>query len=114
MKRFLFPLLLMFACNRQPDKASVRVAGMKKEAQTVPAGADSLLFYEQDKHNLWITQTFYGLKHKGYSTKNAWLYIDSASRAMYKGILPPWYEKMKRETDSLIKEKNKYKRVRIV
>jgi|GEM_PF-6078912 len=66
------------------------------------------------EYSVWLTKTWYSLKHEGYSNKKAWLFIDSATRVMFKGVVPRWYEKFKQESDSLMKEKNRYKRVRIV
>jgi len=113
MKRLIFivPLLILIACNGKGPRFGARVAGVSSAVLT---GKDSLFSKEIDAFNLWFTQKYHELKHNGYSNKNAWLFIDSATKMRYQGRLPEWYPRVKQETDSLMKEKSRYKRVRIV
>ena len=115
MKLILIATLLFLLSCQSHDNDPVRVAGVKKETKTeIPVHQDSQLMQEQDIFSLWLTKTYYALKHDGLSNKKAWLQIDSLTKLKYKGAFPYWYPKLKQESDSLMKEKNKYKRVRIV
>ena len=103
------------SCNRDSRSGDVKVAGVNQAVTAdVLTRADSLKLLEQEAFTVWLTQTYYALKHSGLSNKKAWLYIDSATRTKYNDSIPSWYPQLRQESDSLIREKNKYKRKRIV
>jgi hypothetical protein len=116
MKRLvIIGLIFLFSCKQESKDAGMRIAGMEQKTNPVSySRADSLQMEEQDRYNLWMRKTYYALRHEGHSNKKAWLYIDSLTKQMYKDSVPHWYARMKRESDSTIKVKNRYKRIRIV
>ncbi len=117
MKRLaIIGLIFLFSCKQESKEIGMKVEGMEQTTAPKPrySRADSLLMEEQDRYNLWMRKTYYALRHEGHSNKKTWLYIDSLTKQMYKDSVPHWYVRMKRESDSTIKVKNRYKRIRIV
>ena len=116
MKPGLFFLFfLLAACKQQPSgEGQVKIAGIHQDQSNHEANGDSLLLEEQNQTGEWMVKTFYELRQLGYNSKRAWTYIDSATKANYRDSLPHWYPELKQRTDSLMRDKKKYKRVPII
>lgn len=115
MKWFPIVLLVLFVSCKRETQDKVRVAGLNRQISASQVRiTESLFSDEQFQFEQWMNKTYYALRHEGLSNKKTWLQIDSLTRARYKGALPPWYQILKQESDSLMKEKTRYKRVRLV
>jgi hypothetical protein len=118
MKWWFFPVLLMLAgCyQRSSSEPKMRVAAshIDQASHTASAAKDSIVIEEQNKHGEWMVKTYYALKQMGYNYKKTWIYIDSATRTIYRDSIPAWYQMLKQQTDSSIRDKKRYKRVPIM
>ena len=118
MKWWFLPALLILAgCyQRSSPNPKVRVAAshVSQSSHSAAAAKDSIAIEEQNRHGEWMVKTFYALKQMGFNYKKTWIYIDSATKTIYRDSIPNWYQMLKQQTDSSIREKKRYKRVSIV
>jgi hypothetical protein len=118
MRSFFILLVILFVSCRQksPDPAKVKVAAVHIEQSSHNANAnrDSLEIEEQNRHGEWMVRTFYNLKQMGLNYKKAWIYIDSATKSIYRDSIPRWYGILKQQTDSSMRDKKLYKRIPIM
>ena len=118
MKRLvLFPLIVLAGCVHNATKEQEpKVAGIHVDQASYNASAvkDSLMVEEQSRHGEWMVKTYYALKQLGYNYKKTWSYIDSATKSIYRDSVPHWYQVLKHQTDSSIRDKKLYRRVPIM
>ena len=116
MKFWLFVIFLALAACKQQSSGDVhvKIAAIHKDQNSHEATGDSLLLEEKNRYGEWIVKTFYELRQIGYNYKKTWIYIDSATKTIYRDSVPLWYLVLKQRTDSSIRDKKKYRRVPII
>jgi hypothetical protein len=118
MKLFLYNALIVFllSCQNKKQDTEVKIASASQETgdSSISLTPDSSVSEERSNYDLWLTQTFYSLRTQGLSPKKTWLYIDSLTKSMYKGIVPRWYQGLKQDFDSTVRQKNIHKRKPII
>ena len=113
---FIFLVIVLTSCHQRSPEVRVKVAAVHVDQSSHNANfnRDSLEIEEQNRHGEWMVKTFYSLKQMGLNYKKAWLYIDSATKSVYKDTIPHWYQTLKQQTDSSMRDKKRYKRIPIM
>jgi hypothetical protein len=114
---FIFLIIIFVSCRQNsPADRKVKVAAvhMEQSSHNATANRDSIEIEEQNRHGEWMVRTFYSLKQMGLNYKKSWIYIDSATKSIYKDSIPHWYGMLKQQTANSMRDKKRYKRTPIM